>query len=86
MDLTAVLAGVGAILTAAGGTVLVVREFRRRDHAAANSEIQMLANDLHVCREQLVNQSRHVFTMRQQLVDNGLDVPEVDEPKIEGER
>ena len=47
MDLAAIFTGVAAILTAAGGVVLVVREFRRRDRRDSQRDIDELEPDLH---------------------------------------
>lgn len=79
MDLTTVIAGIGAILTAAGGTVLVVREFRHRDHLSANREIEMIGGDLHECRTRLLACSRQIFALRTTLIEHGIDPPEEDE-------
>jgi hypothetical protein len=70
----AILAGIGAILSAAGGTALVVREFRRRDRRSANrqieelgDEVSMLSNDLAACR-------RWAFGTMTRLADQGIEV------------
>lgn len=76
MDFTAVLAGVGAILTAAGGTTLVIREFRRRDHRASNREINMLTDDLHQCREDEIRWRNYAHTLRELLADHGVETTE----------
>lgn len=78
-DLTAVLTAVGAVLAAVGGTWLTVREFRRRDHVAASDEIHLLGEDLHECRERLVEVERHLFRTRAKLAQHGIDVPDEDE-------
>lgn len=75
MDLTAILAGVGAILTAAGGIVLVVREFRRRDHRAANAEIDVLSDELHRCRHLHLLWRNYAFDLQRRLADHGLPPP-----------
>ena len=76
MDLTAILTGIGAILTAAGGTVLVVREFRRRDHRAANAEIEQLSGELHRCRDLHIRWRSYAFELRRMVADTGTRVPE----------
>lgn len=74
MDLSTVLYGIGAILSAAGGTALVIREFRRRDHRASNREIDMLSKDLHSCRAEEMRCRRQVYELRRRLVDLGQNV------------
>lgn len=76
MDWTAILTGVGAILTAAGGTVLVVREFRRRDRVLANREIEEFSHELHRCRQVHVKWRHYAFELRTQLADAGLEPAE----------
>jgi hypothetical protein len=76
VDLAAILTGIGAILTAAGGTVLVIREFRRRDRKAANQEIESLSSDLHRCRAVHIKWRGYAFELRERLADHGLQVPD----------
>lgn len=51
MGLETILTGIGAILTAAGGTYLLVHEFRRRDRRESQKEIESLEEDLHHVRQ-----------------------------------
>jgi hypothetical protein len=79
VDITAIIAGVGAILTATGGTLLVVHEFRRRDHLAANRQRELLSDDLAECRDELVRSNQMTFEMRQRMAEHGVEIPKANE-------
>lgn len=76
MDLAALVTGIGAIVAAVGGVVLIVREFRRKDHKAGNAERSLLVDDLAACRDALVEMRRYVHDLRQTMADLGHDTPE----------
>ena len=80
MDLAAILTGVAAILTAAGGCALVIREFRRRDRTDCQADIDQLSDDLHVVRSDFAEFRRWAFFLREQAIDAGLDVGEPPPP------
>ena len=80
MDLAAILTGVAAILTAAGGCALVIREFRRRDRTDCQQDIDQLSEDLHVVRSDFAAFRRWAFFLREQAIDAGLDISEPPPP------
>jgi hypothetical protein len=71
-----ILAGIAGLLTASGGAVLVVREFRRRDHRSANREIKMLSDDLDTCRSEELRWRGYAHRLRQRLADEGVETPD----------
>lgn len=76
MDVTSILPGIAAMLTTVGGTLLVIREFRRRDHRASNREIEMLSGDLDRCRAEELRWRSYAHRLRQRLADEGISTPE----------
>lgn len=76
MDWETLIAGIGAILTAAGGCVLVIREFRRRDRVALKQELNDLSVDVTELRADMVICRRYAFLLGELLADNGIEVPE----------
>jgi hypothetical protein len=80
VDLAAILTGIGAIITAAGGTVLVIREFRRRDRVETTKEIDALSHDLHVTRQNLIASQRYAHRLQDQLAVLGVEFPDPPEP------
>lgn len=75
MDWGAVFAGIGAIITAAGGCILVISEFRRRDRRALRNERDELSRDVSALRNDLVICRRYSFELAEYLTDLGHDVP-----------
>lgn len=75
MSLQAVLTGIGAVLTAAAGLALIIREFRNREHKAARNEIGHLTNDLYNLDQAYIEFRRYAHTLRQLLADAGIDAP-----------
>ena len=80
MDLEAILAGVGAIVTAAAGVVLIVREFRRRERLASLKEIDEMSAELSRLRHDFLAFRRFAFGLAQMLADRGVDVPPAPAP------
>jgi hypothetical protein len=73
--------GLGTFASAAGGCVLVVHEFRRRDRRALNDEVAAMSGDLAELRHDLVACRRYAFDLANRLTDNGLHAPEPPELK-----
>lgn len=80
MDYAAIFTGIAAILTGAGGVMLVVREFRRRDRRGYQYEIDELNEELHLLREDFTAFRRWAFTMHQRAADAGADVSDPPTP------
>ena len=81
MDWAAIATGIGAILTAAGGVTLVVREFRRRDRAAYRQEVDDLSDQLHLCRADFTTFRTWAFELRQRAADAGVEQDEPPQPR-----
>jgi hypothetical protein len=81
VDIAAIFTGIAAILTAAGGMMLVVREFRRRDRRGYQFEIDELNEELHLLREDFSDFRRWAFTMHERAVDAGADVTSPPPPR-----
>jgi len=80
VDLPTILTGIGAIVTAGGGVVLLVREFRRRDRVESDKELDALSRDLHATRADLIAFRRYAFELRGLLADAGIDQPDAPSP------
>lgn len=77
MDAATILTGIGAILTAAGGIVLVIREFRRRDRKAMQSELNDLNRELTKLQHDYLELRKFMLQISQLLIDHGIESPEV---------
>lgn len=75
MDWTTILAGVGAVLSAAGGCIILIREFRRRDRVALKRELDELGDDVLDLRANLIVCRRYAFHLVEKLADNGIEIP-----------
>lgn len=75
MSIEAIAAGIGAVITAVAGMVLLMREFRNREHKAARAEVNTLMTDLYGVDNAYIELRRYTFEMRQMLADLGADVP-----------
>ncbi len=76
MDWTTLFTGIAAILTGAGGCILVIREITRRDRAAMRIEVTELSNDVSNLRHDLVACRRYAFDLAEHLADHGIEPPE----------
>ena len=76
MSLDALAAGIVAVLSAALGVLLVVREFRRRDHRSLQRALDDTEAELAVLRRDLIDARRFAFEAAMQLAAHGIDVPE----------
>lgn len=79
MDLAAVFTGIGAILTAAGGTALVVREFRRRERKECDKEIEELSTELHAVRQRVIRLEQWAYRVQRQASHVGIVIEETPE-------
>lgn len=82
MDPAAIVAGIGAVIAAAAGLLLVVREFRRREHNAARREVDAMAGDFYQLDQSYIALRLHCFRLRQQLADLGVETPPAPEPAL----
>lgn len=76
MSTEAVFTGIAAVVVAAGGIALVVREFRNREHKAARAEIDQLTADLYRIDQAYIEERHYAFLLRQMVADLGGDVPD----------
>lgn len=79
MTLQVLLTGLGAIITAAAGIVLLVREFRRRDRIAAARQIDDMAGELTITRQDLLAYEQWAFITSGLLISNGIVAPKLPE-------
>ena len=82
MDPAAIFAGIGAVIAAAAGMTLVIREFRRREHNAARREIDAMATDFYRLDEAYIRLRLHCFRLRQRLADLGVESEQAPEPVL----
>jgi hypothetical protein len=75
VDWQTILTGIGAVLTGAGGCVLVIHEFRRRDRLALKRELDDLSNDVSELRVDVVALRRYNFFLAQELAALGYEPP-----------
>lgn len=82
MDPGALLAGIAAVVTAGAGMMLMVREFRRREHNAARAEVDEMATDFYRLDTSYIALRLHCFRLRQQLADLGIETDAGPEPAL----
>lgn len=75
MNWQALVAGIGAILTGAGGCIILIREFRRRDRRALTRELDELGRDVQELRANLVVCRRYTFHLVEKLAEHGMGIP-----------
>jgi hypothetical protein len=80
VTLDAILAGIGAIVTAAGGVILVVREFRRRDRKASLRALDQLSDEVHALEADFLSYRRWAYDLATMLTDMGVHVPPAPPP------
>jgi len=80
MTLEAILAGIGAILTAAFGVALVVREFRRRDRKESRAEIEELNDEVHALRADFISYRQWAYELAVSLTSAGIAFPPAPPP------
>ena len=76
MDAQALLAGLGAVLTGAGGVFLVISEYRRRDRLAARKALDTYSDELYNLGQSYIELRRYTFEIRKMLADLGIDTME----------
>ena len=81
MEFGAVLAGVTAIITAAGGIFIVVHEFRRRERRQMQQQIDDMADELNSLQHDYLELRKFMLQISQLLLDNGIAAPEIPIPK-----
>ena len=82
MDPAAIFAGIGAVIAAAIGLTLVLREFRRREHNAARREVDEMIVDFYRLDHSYIDLRLHCFHLRQQLADLGVETLPAPEPAL----
>ena len=75
MDATSVAAGLGAVLTGAGGVFLVVNEYRRKDRRVAKEALDEYSDELYELGQSYIELRRYDFEIRRTLADAGIDTP-----------
>jgi len=75
VSLEAVLLGIGAIISAAGGCALVIREFRRRDRRGMQRLLDDTSDELVVTHQRLVGYRRWGFNLSERLAAHGETAP-----------
>ena len=73
----AIFTGVAAIITAAGGIVLVIHEFRRRDRRAMQQELDDLNSELVRLQHDYLELRKFMLQISELLVAHGIDAPEI---------
>ena len=72
----AILTGVGALISAAGGLLLAIRAVRSKERKAAASEIDSLSTMLSAERHSRVQCEADRHQLRLSLTEHGIDLPQ----------
>jgi hypothetical protein len=83
VNLEAIFTGIAAIITAAGGVVLVIREFRRRDRIAMQKEIDDVNEELARLQHDYLELRKFMLQISQLLIEHGIAPPELPIPRHE---
>ena len=65
----------GAVATGAGGVVLLLHEFRRKDRKATRAAMDTYSDELYSLGQAYVELRRYDFEVRKRLADAGIDTP-----------
>lgn len=79
MSLDAIFTGIAAIVTAAGGLAIVVREFRRRDRRAAQRELDDVITQLERLQHDYIELRKFMLQISELLIQHGIDPPALPE-------
>ena len=75
MDWGAIFVGIGAIVTAAGGCMLVIAEFRRRDRREMQRLVDESHHALNALQAECMEVRVHAFKLAARLADFGVIMP-----------
>lgn len=76
MNWQAILTGIGAIITSAGGCFLVIREMIRRDRKAIRHQLSDMSGEVSVLRADLVACRAYAFHIAEHMAALGVEIPE----------
>jgi hypothetical protein len=79
VSVEAIFTGIAAIFTAAGGIVLVVREFRRRDRRAAQRELNDVLTQLERLQNDYIELRKFMLQVSELLLEHGINPPSMPE-------
>jgi hypothetical protein len=79
VGLEAIFTGIAAIVTAAGGIVIVVREFRRRDRRAAQRELDDVIKQLELLQHDYIELRKFMLQISELLIEHGIEPPPLPE-------
>lgn len=80
MNIDAVITAIGAIMAAVGGTVLVVREFRRRDRKESLAQIEQCQDETYTLRADMLNYRHWAYELSVSLAAAGIPFPPAPPP------
>jgi hypothetical protein len=83
VPLDAILLGIGAIVTAAGGIYISVHEFRRRERRVTRKEIEDLTDEVESLSRLLLEQRRYIYRLVTLMIDAGMNPPQPPAPSFD---
>lgn len=83
MSIDAILTGIAAILTAAGGIALVIREYRRHDRRIMQRELDDINEELNVLQHDYLELRKFMLQISQLMIEHGIEPPETPVPRHE---